>query len=307
MGVALGAELLKARHSVRFLGRFGPVAVNSDVLFPPASNLVLGESISVNTPSWDRSFRPDAVFFCVKAYQLASALMNASGLIAGNPTLVVLCNGVVDEVLREFSRQSERSQSACIRLGGGTVGVTQDLNTEVVVSGGLKSKYVVRSLAGRWVWGPFMNPNPKSQTESDFAESFPWESELFSGSRFSWTQDPLRVVREKWLVNSTINTITAAYKMATNGEILKAPEIFDQVFKEAVQLGREMWGEWAESDEVLKEKLMKLIHDTAGNENSMARDVRMKRPTESSWLAGLAVGRTGYPILVSLHQKIENQ
>ena len=63
-------------------------------------------------------------------------------------------------------------------------------------------------------------------------------------------------------------------------------------------------GDWPLAREDLYAAMLQLIEATASNENSMARDVRLGRPTESSFLAGLAQDQRAYPLLTSLHAEI---
>jgi len=80
------------------------------------------------------------------------------------------------------------------------------------------------------------------------------------------------------------------------------------VFGEAYQLGEELWGPWSFARSDLFAAMVKLIEDTASNENSMAADVRNGRKTESLFLAGLAVDKDSsrYPLLSSLHARIQS-
>lgn len=289
VGVALGWALEKSGHEVRFFGRGGAVAVR-------ATLTACGAPHRLAFPAMESGSRPDAVFFCVKAGQLRDALCLADRLVHDDATFVVLCNGVVEEVIHQWVK-SERvpgRPQRTVRLGTCTVGVTK---TETNAQSVSDPEFVIRSTQGTWSWGALLPAEGKAAD---------WEKDLFGSRFFSWAQDVRSLVRTKWLINTVINSIAGAHRLPANGAMLAMAEIVDGTFAEALRLGTELWGPWTTPDEELKALIWSVIRDTAENENSLARDVRLGRETESPWFAGLAAGRQGYDRLHEWHQRIQS-
>jgi ketopantoate reductase len=145
-------------------------------------------------------------------------------------------------------------------------------------------------------WGAFI---PKS------AVATPLEEQLTKNPFFGFEAEITPLAWRKWLYNTVLNTLTAAYHLACNRDVLQHESEMKSVFAEAVRLGEELFGPWKDSTESLYAGLLALIHATANNENSMARDSRLGLPTESRYLAGMAEFAKGsYPRLMDLHRRI---
>ncbi|MEZ4741710.1 MAG: hypothetical protein R3B45_04565 [Bdellovibrionota bacterium] len=78
----------------------------------------------------------------------------------------------------------------------------------------------------------------------------------------------------------------------------------ESVYEESIMLYSYLWGDLPVSREKMWEDLLCFIGITARNENSMARDVRLHKRTESEFLAGLAVRYGRLPLLKKLHETI---
>ena len=102
-----------------------------------------------------------------------------------------------------------------------------------------------------------------------------------------------------------INTLAAARRLPCNGDILADLPMLTAVFTEAWELGKTLWGSWPMKKDETYQALLRLIDATAKNENSMARDVRLGRRTESDYLAGLAKDTRCFPLLTSLHRQLK--
>jgi ketopantoate reductase len=199
-------------------------------------------------------------------------------------TIISVCNGSMEGMLGRFAKSYEHFSW---RLGFCTFGVTLS-----------EGSYSLCSQSGRMFWGPLNRGELPSKTEVELSRL---------GSLFEWKDDILPLVRKKWLFNTSLNTVSALRQLSCNGDILKHLELAKALFAEAYQLGGSLWGPWNESQEESFHDFIKLIHDTKDNENSMARDVRLHRKTESGYLAGLAKEADKYPLLVQSHKKIISQ
>jgi ketopantoate reductase len=154
--------------------------------------------------------------------------------------------------------------------------------------------YAVRSRGGEIGFGPL--------SDDDVGRT-PAEDLVSGRGPFKWHTQAAWATRRKWLYNTVINSLTAAKRMARNGDLLADLPTLAAVFDEAFKLGESRWQRWPLPRAELYAGLVALIEATADNENSMARDVRLGRRTETEYLAGLAPA-SGYPMLNSLHQTI---
>jgi ketopantoate reductase len=223
------------------------------------------------------------VIVAVKAFDLETALAETWGALSpavpAGAAVIPVCNGAVQEIVRAAAR---RAPAFTWRLGLCTFGVT-------AVGA---DRYAVRSTRGRLHWGAFV----PARAPANAAERRLAGAPLCS---FDLEIEPL--VRRKWLFNTTLNSIAAARGLACNGDALRDATELKAVFAEAYALGAARFGSWPETRDRLYDDFLALIADTAGNENSMARDRRLGRRTESAFLAGLAVSEPDrYPRLSAL-------
>jgi 2-dehydropantoate 2-reductase len=155
---------------------------------------------------------------------------------------------------------------------------------------------VLSSSAPRVLFGPLDGTGEPSDAERTLLD-------MPSGV-FHWSNDALAAVRRKWLFNTVINSLCAVHRLPRNGDLLARREDLQSLFAEAFALGETVWGPWGTPSDTLYEHMLDLIEETAENENSMVRDLREGRRTESDALAGLALIRTGFDGLTRLHRTI---
>ena len=124
---------------------------------------------------------------------------------------------------------------------------------------------------------------------------------------FRYDRDASLVRKEKWLFNTVINSMAAYYSFASNGLLLDKKDELRQVFDEAYELGLDLFKSWRKDRESLWMETIQLIEATAGNENSMVRDLRLGRLTENEFLAGLVSRSQQYfPRLRNLDNFLSN-
>lgn len=279
LGIGLASKLVELNFSAQFLGRMGPVGLHADVL----SSSDFGSCLRIEAPSDEDLAQTSLVFVTVKAYQLESALGQHLPRLPEHIAVIPIGNGCVEEQLRQVAKQYHE----CFwRIGTTTLAVTvQDKN------------HCLLNPQGKVMWGPL---------ESFEDTLTPVEKVLLRQGKgtFQWNPNALSLSRKKWLFNTALNTAVGANELRKNKEALVYVELLQTLLGEAYRLGEQLWGKWADSENTLYNELLELIHDTAENENSMARDLRLGRRTESDYLAGLAHRFDGYALLKSCHNKI---
>jgi 2-dehydropantoate 2-reductase len=269
IGVAVADALARQGVAVGFLGRGGPeqVAARLDgeaLAFPPAN------------PA-----RAELAFVAVKAFDLASAL-NWTAELPPGAAVVPLSNGAVAGLVQDAAT---RRRDLRWRLGFATIGITE-------TAAGIFER---RSRTGEVAFGPLPGAAGPTPLEERLAAA---------GTPFKWHPGILWMHRRKWLYNTVINTLAAARRLPSNGALLALlPELL-AVFDEAHRLGAALWGPWPLPRADLYQGMIALIEATADNENSMARDRRLGRRTESAYLAGLAADQARYPQLAALHRAL---
>ena len=272
IGTALYHRLLGLGLTVGFVTRQGPVAWDAHFAGTPA---IAAPCIE---PS---SARVVLAVVAVKAFDLESALAWTMQLPPG-AVVWPLSNGAVTQIVLAAAGRRPDLQW---RLGYCTFGVTA-LGA---------SSYQAGSAGGELGIGPLHGADGPSPLEQGWIAREPL---------FRWHPRVIWMHRRKWLFNTVINTLAAARRLPTNGLLLGDLPMLAAVFNEALALGQQLWGPWPLPREELYAALLQLTSATAGNENSMARDVRLARRTESLFLAGLANDQRAYPLLTSLHQQI---
>jgi len=277
IGVALGAELMRLGFAPGYVGREGPLAIKA-LYEGPTCRRVL------EFPAPDAGFLREAavVLVAVKAFDLTAALASLGNLTPGTP-VVPFSNGAVEDVVRAAAA---RRPELVWRLGFCTFGV----------SAPEPGRFVMRSRFGEAGFGPWQ---PENEAPS------PVERELTrADALYAWHPNIRVLHHRKWLYNTVINTLVAARRLPCNGDILGDLPMLTAVFNEAYALGGTLWGAWPLAREELYKGLLELVQATMDNENSMARDRRLGRQTESAYLAGLAQDPRQYPLLVELHKAI---
>lgn len=233
-----------------------------------------------------------AVFFCVKAFDLSQALKEQAALWPVDIPFVTLTNGfIAPEIDACKSILGDRP----VRWGMTTIGAAFKENGALQVYGD----------GAITAWGPFQSPLQPAPEPSSLDK--PTAGELNAiGAQLGWTwqDDIVPTIRRKWLFNTVLNTMCGALRLSSNGKLLNHRVLAEAVLSEAYDLAKELWPARARDIEpldVLRTQFLQLVQKTADNENSMARDARLGRRTESSFLAGMAQGRRGYDRLKTYH------
>lgn len=240
-----------------------------------------------------RSLIPEnlqVVVFCVKAYDLEKALEEQQELWQKDTPFVALCNGDTSQILRNFQT---KFLSRPVRSGMTTIGATVD------------SLGVLKVFSGQSVtrWGNLPGCTSNHSVTPDEVSLI----QLNEG--WSWENDMTPFIRKKWMMNATINTLCAALRLPKNGSLRNHRRLVDEVFDEAFELSFEIFPlstneKSLPGKDVARAELWSVVSATAENENSMMRDVRLRRKTESSFLAGRAMGKPKYRQLEGFHIKI---
>jgi 2-dehydropantoate 2-reductase len=276
VGTVIGARAAAAGWTPSFLGRDGPRAVAATIELPDGASLALHSPAAAASP-------PSLVLVPVKAFDLAAALAALPPLPPGTP-VVPLANGAVEDVVRAAAA---RRPELAWRLGYCDFGVS------VLAPGRL----AVRSRKGAVHWGS-LSMDGATDAERALVDG--------GGGFFVWHGDVLRLQRRKWLYNTVINSLAAERRLARNGDLLADLPMLAAVFDEALRLSEATWGDWAGVPrDALWKGLLELVEATSANENSMARDMREGRRTESGFLAGRACDARAYPLLTGLHRALE--
>ncbi len=226
---------------------------------------------------WHQLEPIDICFLAVKAFDLKGAGEVAGVLPVGTP-IVSLANGFIVSELEHLRLRYPRH---LWRLGSVTLGVS---NTGY-------NQFEIRSKGGAIKFGKFQT---KDLDPTDI------ETRIFD-----WDRAMRGFHQKKWLFNTVINSLVVTLNLTKNGDLLNYRETVTKTFGEAYRAGSDLLGGWTESQEQIMGELFELIEQTALNENSMLKDIKSKRPTETNYLAGVVEQKKGdYPILWELHTKI---
>lgn len=227
--------------------------------------------------------RFDLLFFTMKSYDLESAL--ATWLKVPAEKYILLGNGYLEPILQPF--RSLFPEASFVKG---------------VVTRGAKFEDEVLKLSdgGRFSWG---KEGLESALEKSLMEAAP---------ELQWDPESCSARKDKWYCNTVLNTLSGAFRLPNNGSALGLGEI-DGLATEVYELGTELWPEWKKAGEKLRLRtlLENMIRATRDNENSMAVDVRLGRPTEVAVLSGaakiLADHEKRFPLLTRLQSRIEHQ
>ncbi len=276
IGTLLAAALEERGFQSSFVGRQGPMPWTARLILPS------GEERLVCAKTADpAAFRDcELAFVAVKAFDLAAGLRRAREL-SPDAVLIPLANGFVEDEVRA---------AGGTRLGFVTFGV----------SALEPGRYALRAKEGEIAFGP-LDGGAKSAAEIALT------AHHGAVARFCWHEKVVKLARRKWLFNVVINSLAATRRLPRNGELLADIPMLAAVFEEAWRLGAERFGTWTFAKDAAFQALEALLVATADNENSMARDVRLGRLTESAYLAGLARDPARFPLLCGLHARLDGQ
>jgi len=296
VGSWLALELRRGGHSVRVIPRGGSRPVDLGIVRGDGTT-DFGRFPVITA---DEQGTIDAIFFTTKAHDLSEAASRVAPLQRPGSVMVSLANGMVLPVWQEMAR---RWPHLVWRIGSSVVGLAP-------VSG---------KPAGWWALSPG-SPSLTfgAWTDSGMDRGLPSRREtpslieqeiIGSVPVLSWRTDSVAAHWRKWLVNTCANSIAGVYGLGRNQLVLEHPLLrtaFDEAFALGCEIagGTDAQGPFGCTQETAFELLLATLRATSSGENSMARDVRLRRRTESAFLAGLAVGRAGYPVLKMLHANL---
>ena len=274
VGIVLSACLQEKGHDVALFGRAGAIHGTFAV-----EQLEPRRRRPVTFAEHPGLGETEIVFITVKAFAIEAAASQYFSALKSGTVVVILSNGNPEE---EIGASARAYEALTFRQGVCLFGAfRQDDGT-----------YCLASESVNCAWGPFGTGTPT-----------PVEQTVIEPS-LRWVDDAAALAREKWLFNVVLNSLSAAFDLPRNGDVLQMRDLVEACFTEAYQLGRVLWGAWHEQERDLLQRFLELVAATRDNENSMRRDVRLGRPTESAWLAGRAAGREGFTLLQKLHSAV---
>lgn len=284
IGAGIAARLQLLGFSSLIMGRKGPS--NMPVRFSGWNSQFLFETKKLDEIDLKAI---SLVFFATKAFDLEGAVRRIVKYLPPECSIIPISNGYTEPQIKGVSKEIP---GRLWRNGFCSFASSQTS----------ESSYELRSTKGGVVFGPLgvksmearQHPSP---IEQDFLNRD-------GGEFFTWADPVAPSQHLKWFYNTVINTVCASYKLSNNGQALEKIPLMRELSSEAFKLGIEIWGQWSVTEEKIFENLIALITSSAANENSMARDVRLQKRTESEWLAGIAKGRSSYPLLNQYHNQI---
>ncbi len=231
------------------------------------------------------NYKFNTIFIAVKAFDIIEAIKISRTFSNNNTLIICLANGFYHNQLPQDFINSIGS-----RVGICTFGVSSEKS----------GVYVLRSKDGKILWGPTF------EAQSDNNE-LPEQPLLNRIKEFEYKTNIFSDIAQKWIINCTINTLSAAYNLNKNIELLSNMTLLYDVYLESFALGKITFPQinLPETD-YLFSKMKDLISATGENENSMRRDLRERRKTELDYLAGLAVNAGSFPNLKRLVKIIKN-
>jgi ketopantoate reductase len=227
---------------------------------------------------------PRLWFACLKAHALDEGLRPLLQEAVAGTQIIILSNGYIEPLLQPLRREFGH---IILRKGLVTRGI------KAHPSGGYEI-----GPRGQVIWGDERMP-------TDLEDMI---IRKLGSQGFQWNAQCCRLRREKWYYNTCLNTLCGVRRYARNG--LAAEEGRDELealSHEVLALARELWPDWQPSPRELWQNLLRLIANTADNENSMAADVRLGRQTEAGVLSGMvhqAHQPEAYPLLLAFDQRL---
>jgi len=284
IGSGIAARLQLLGYSPLFMGRKGPS--DYPVRFSGWNTQFLFETKNLD----EIDFRLiSLVFFATKAFDLEGAVRRIAKYLPSDCSIVPVSNGYTEPQIRAVSRDIPLK---FWRNGFCSFAVSQTSD----------ACYELRSKKGGVVFGPLATKTLETHHQLSSLEQDILKRD--GGEFFTWADPVAPSQHLKWFYNTVINTVCACYKLSNNGQALEKIPLMRDLSSECFRLGVEIWGAWSITEEKIFENLIAVIAGSATNENSMARDVRLQKRTESEWLAGIAKGRSSYPLLNQYHNQI---
>lgn len=236
------------------------------------------------------------LFITVPAYELAAAITATAPHLSPHTVLISLCNGRCDPLLIQAQR---RHPQLHFRLG------VAIYNCSPCDAAGPPSWRCSPEAYLRW--GPLHEGVTATEqhlatTDSQYAAAV--------GQRAFFRRSPniYSSYYKKWIINTTINTLAAAYRIPRADHLLtKAlqPHVLTAVFDEAYALAWRLWGPLPFTAKQLYSDMLAMISQLGPVEISMHRHLRLGQPTESHYLAGEAISwPQEFPRLCELHTRI---
>lgn len=260
----------------------------------PHKGLAAGLSVAIQHDGVSTSLRPkvltpgetvERLFVSVRAYDLQEALQMAQAWLLPGATVTVIVNGACLETAEKWANQ----MNIQLEYGICTFGVTlvKEMQYALFLSGNTGIK--VGSLRGK-------------------AEAWAKARVFYNGTpHIDWVDDIKPVYFVKWIQNTVINSLCAVLGLAKNGELLHHGVRLDETFAEAWQLACLLWPDVVVDKVEVYEKVRQLIVDTSENENTMVRDIRLGRRTETDFMAGMARAYPSqFPALEKLQETIRD-
>ena len=280
LGTGLAGLLTRLGLGVSLLGRDDTSRTEHEIFLPGSDAPYVFSTLPPTSATLAKAL---AVFVTVKAFDLKSALTQHLRRFPTAIPIVPVGNGHIYDELCELRG---RYPDFLWRLGVCTIACRPVADGRIRL-GNPKAKLI---------WGPLSKAEPRVATESAWLELDP--------GLFQWQTDPFPAYRTKWIFNTTLNTLAAALRLRTNGDVLAHSEELEAVFSEAYALAQNLWPSGAAEKAKLYGELLILIDETRLNQNSMNQDRELGKRTESEFLAGLAENYPGFPILKKYHRTL---
>jgi ketopantoate reductase len=263
--------------SVQMRGRQGPQLTAQPLFFQKVAHRL---QLTATGP------QPKLWFACLKAHALSEGLRSLMQELTAGTQIIILSNGYIEPILPPL-----RHDYPAIILGKGLV--TRGVKS--LAEGG----YELGS-QGQVIWGDQRQP---TSLEEKIIQQL-------AGHGFQWNTQCCRLRLEKWYYNTCLNTLCGVRAYARNGLAVELGlDELEALSHEVLTLARELWPDWQAASRDLWQNLLRLIANTADNENSMAADVRLGRPTEASMLSGMvhqAHQPESYPLLLAFDAKLQS-
>lgn len=225
------------------------------------------------------------LFVTVQTYYLKESLWDIAHSLPPKTVVISLCNGRCDHILHQARQELNHLE---FRLGVAFYNCT-------VVS---QSQFICSN--GHIVWGALTPHLPPCSVETRLGKCDDF---------FLWAQDIWPYYQKKWIMNTTSNSLSAAYGVQKARLVLDLyPDELDHVYDESVGCAQKLWGDLHFDTYELKTHMMNMLQNFGDLEISMHRHVRTGTPTETDFLAGQAQAWADeFPMLVKLHHLILNK